>query len=665
MSYEAWIWTELLAFDKNMTDQGVKEYLERIGEKPKGISLMLSTWDFVLLHDGMEKEYTLFPEVCARFGQKGNEERGRQEWTNYQLRSLIKNLQDAGIETFFSIFGLYYFHNRYHKEWASDHPEALVAQDGGLNDGYSLIARLSDGTYVEDIFVEKLEQVMLDYNFDGFHGADHTGPGGVIAHMDCSDNMTEQFAEYLGTECPNQLHQKAGTNGELLTRRMSFIWQAFRIEWTYFNSQRWIQCWGKIVALMKKLKKKSMINSSNTKGALESITTYGLDYSEIARLGVDYLVVETVAPGLALINGGHPYRYDFAATLAELKAFTPGMKIIFLHVVKDVVESYDIIRHAPASIEQEVFRLSNYFIDDGKELARCAEGFLVCLGDGLSKDEWNFLRQQWQIGYSFNPVWAGDFTWVWDSEPIHRHVIEYHKNGAWPAFKQIGELTQHYDLRIQTIARFESLKDLTGPLIVPNADLLTKEKRNELFAYANAPVIALGMIPEEDIPLMASTILCRIGTSYIMRCVITDGKGRKCEVHSSEQMFRSDRQLEIPFTNQQSYLSIPHEFWDTVFEFVKEFRRDSVRALSPKGALRLLAEQDVSGVLRTALLSTQQPYLVPEWSFGKTPKTVRKVSNFPYTALGIRDGKIGTGANYTPLHIPPQGIIVLDTVSVE
>ncbi len=51
--------------------------------------------------------------------------------------------------------------------------------------------------------------------------------------------------------------------------------------------------------------------------------------------------------------------FDYCAAIAELKAAAPGMKFIMMPGVKDVVESYDSLRHAPARLERDFYMLSN------------------------------------------------------------------------------------------------------------------------------------------------------------------------------------------------------------------------------------------------------------------------------------------------------------------
>ena len=99
------VWMNLLGFDKNDPDSGAKRFLNTTGVKPDAICALLCHADFFNLHEGMEKEYVLPPDNCAYFGIPRNSERKRQEWTNYDLRRLVKNLGDEGVEFYAGIFG--------------------------------------------------------------------------------------------------------------------------------------------------------------------------------------------------------------------------------------------------------------------------------------------------------------------------------------------------------------------------------------------------------------------------------------------------------------------------------------------------------------------------------------------------------------------------------
>jgi hypothetical protein len=57
-----------------------------------------------------------------------------------------------------------------------------------------------------------------------------------------------------------------------------------------------------MVETLHKENKRALINSAWTRACFEAMYRYGIDYKRIANTGVDYMVVETVATGLSLLN---------------------------------------------------------------------------------------------------------------------------------------------------------------------------------------------------------------------------------------------------------------------------------------------------------------------------------------------------------------------------
>ena len=93
------IWMNLLGFERNDADLGVSRFLSQTGYKPDDVCLLLCSPDFFNLYGGMEKEYALFPDNCAYWGIPKNKERERQPWTNFDLKRLVENLKNEGIDT--------------------------------------------------------------------------------------------------------------------------------------------------------------------------------------------------------------------------------------------------------------------------------------------------------------------------------------------------------------------------------------------------------------------------------------------------------------------------------------------------------------------------------------------------------------------------------------
>ena len=171
-SYKIWLWIELIGFDNNQKDFGVKDFISTTGFIPEAISFLFSSSDFIVIHEGMEKEQIFPPEFCSYNGRPYNRLRNRQDWTNHQLKGLTKELQKYGIAVYFSFFD-FFVNEKGESRWGHNHPE--IWETGNKGKRYPFInplKRLKDGTFYKDFFKEKLAKVLNDYGLDGFHLAD-------------------------------------------------------------------------------------------------------------------------------------------------------------------------------------------------------------------------------------------------------------------------------------------------------------------------------------------------------------------------------------------------------------------------------------------------------------------------------------------------------------
>ena len=193
---DTWIWTELLAFDNAAPDLGVAEYFAAMKTRPEGITLLVTSVDFVMQHENWTAPHPFPADICARLGHAGNGVRARQEWDSEQLRRLVALLHRQGCKVVFSFF-CYYLQNRFHHEWATDHPECLTGWDDGA---VNLVSRLHDGTLFEDLFVQKLMEVQEYYGFDGWHGPDGCGPGATIFNSYFGNAFIALFRDSVGAE---------------------------------------------------------------------------------------------------------------------------------------------------------------------------------------------------------------------------------------------------------------------------------------------------------------------------------------------------------------------------------------------------------------------------------------------------------------------------------
>ncbi|MEG0767597.1 MAG: hypothetical protein RR482_07765 [Clostridia bacterium] len=102
------VWIELIGFDNTAEDYGVGRFLDAAGFVPHAVSFHLSSIDFVNTHPGMEQELPIPLYSCSYGAHTHNDERERQNWTNWQMKGLVDALHTRGVKVFSSFFDLEY-----------------------------------------------------------------------------------------------------------------------------------------------------------------------------------------------------------------------------------------------------------------------------------------------------------------------------------------------------------------------------------------------------------------------------------------------------------------------------------------------------------------------------------------------------------------------------
>lgn len=653
--YERWIWLELIGFDNEQDDFGVDAYIETTGFTPHVVCLLLSSVDFVLQHEHTDQKVALPPDVCSREGHEHNQDRQRQSWTNRQLRGLIHALRQRGVGVYATVFSQHH-DNRHHQEWATDHPEVRayhteVRHRGGINP----LSRLRDGTAYEDIFIPRLVQVMADYGFDGWHGADGYGPlSGPIYDTDFSDAMAVQFAESGPCELPDWITRPADDDPDGLCRRAEWIWRNRRREWIRFYARRWTQFWQKAVDALHGIGRQAAINSAWGRAPWESLYRYGIDYRAIARTGVDAMIVETVAAALTLDpRCGDPSRhYDFLAMLMLIKACVPDMKLIFLHTTHDIVETWDVLRHGPAILEKEIFSLANVHHTgrDGRP-RRCADGLLVCLGDGIKPHEWQWLRQRWEIAFQSRPKRVHGAAILWSSAAMDSQVDDYIDHRTWTVHRTLYHLML-YGAPVQTTVDVGSIGAATGPLLVINPHLLPETERRAVLAYGGGPVIVIG--PEAD----------SLPEPALRFCDVYGPRKLVCSVYAHAPSVDARLEPDGPEEPLGPSMEIvePRAYWDHLpFRKVSpsflQACADVIRACAGVGrvtdGVTTMTTEAEDGTLRIAVKNQLGVYTTATVDVGQPIERTSVVTPFPMMPVVAQESTVAVKA-------PPQGIVVVD-----
>ncbi|MBQ4631704.1 MAG: hypothetical protein IJB70_12065 [Clostridia bacterium] len=482
------IWTPLIGFDRDQPDCGVGEYLDTTGFIPAALSVFIFHPDIINEHENMDKEFTFHIDFCHYFGAPRNEYRERQPWTNYDLRKLGKNLADRGVEAFIGVDGVYLENSR-HYEWQSDHLELLSY---GVNGRMKLnvLKRFKDGTYYEDFFVDKVVRCLTDYGFAGLHVSDcFCPPGYSISNGDFSCDMLEQFAAHSGVTYPDEIAKRFGYDEQSdIEERQKFIWGNLRREWIEFYVWRWKKFWTKVSTALHAIGKKIMINNAWCADPFEALYRYGIDYRVFYESGVDYLLAETVPTASELLDC-RPYIFQQYMSHAQMMhVFNPDNNLNALLGVRDCTEGWDAIHHIPTRLEKDMYYLANMYTKHNGEYKHSVAGYMVTLGDGIVKSEWEWLEERGELAYGVKPVDIIAPTIVWSDHAHYALLDEYIDSRRPSTHKQYFE-AQRKNASTGAAVRIEELSGVNGSIFVPNFDLFAPDEQKTILSFDRGTVI--------------------------------------------------------------------------------------------------------------------------------------------------------------------------------
>jgi hypothetical protein len=497
--YEILIWTPIIGFDMDKSDRGVDEYYDELGFVPDKISLFLFAPDIVHNHCNLDTEVPLPPDNCNYYGNIRNEKRSIQPWTNYKLRELINNINAKGTEVYAGIMGVYddadhsspNHYNCAPQQWLDDHKELMLVTTNGAS-FLNVLKRFKNGDYYEDFLLARLKVMLVDYGFTGLHAADCIcPPWPSIFNGDFSNDMVDQFVSHTGVKLLQSLLEPIEDSDSTgLKRRADYIWNRLRREWIEFNAWRWAAFWKKICDGLHAIGKKVISNNAWCSDPFEAYYRFGIDYKKFYESGVDYIVAESQATAVnSNVSDDNTYRLHQYMTMPMLmRAFAPQGKLLCISGVKDSTEEWNALEHLPSAVEREIYTVANMYIQEGKELARVTDGICVCLGDGITADEWKWQRERWDIGFADAPLEIHTPTLVWSDSAVYDFLDEYIKTRRWSFHKTVHELAEH-GAQFACITGIDNLSNVSGAIFVPNVDILPVDQLRAIESYRGGPII--------------------------------------------------------------------------------------------------------------------------------------------------------------------------------
>ena len=141
------------------------------------------------------------------------------------------------------------------------------------------------------------------------------------------------------------------------------------------------------------------MNSFWTRDPFEALFRYGEDFALLSELDLEALILE--APVADELSSWHSQEvrglYKLIASLLRIRAVLPDVPIWHMNTLRDVLENYNIVQEFPALMEAGTEMLQHALLYHNKKWSYSLNGLLSCLSDGLTRDNWNWVRSMWDF----------------------------------------------------------------------------------------------------------------------------------------------------------------------------------------------------------------------------------------------------------------------------
>ena len=483
-------WIELIGFDNRHADMGVAYLLEKFGFTPDALVLLIWSSNFVHSYSPDAPDDTLLGWDCSAYGcRRQGLEHEIQQWSKGQVKTLIAELKKRNIDVYLSFFdqipGSAHI-KRFQipetpKLWVNDHPELFfTSEKGDIVRNICPWKRLADGSYYEDFLVQKLIPCLTEYGFTGLHGADgYAHQRLTISRGDFSDDTIEQSGIQCDKNCDGDPAR--------LAARAEYILLNHRKEWTEYHRQRHARFWKHVSAELQKHDFKLIMNSFWTRDPFEALFRYGEDYSLLAELNLEALILE--APVADELSAWHSTDvrglYKLVASLLRIRAILPDVTIWHMNTLRDVLEDYNIVQEFPALMEAgtELLQHSLYYRNGKWNYA--LNGMLSCLSDGLTKDNWNWVRTMWDFVLSKSAVKSHPGAAVVFSQAMLEQELDAYLVERFTSSWHLHWLLLGSGAALNSIVPICEVKNLPQdlPLVVLNSRFLPEDERKIIEAH--------------------------------------------------------------------------------------------------------------------------------------------------------------------------------------
>ena len=505
---EKWIWIELIGFDKDLPDFAIDDLFSRIGYVPDGVSLLISSADFVNAHSTDFENRVLSPMCCSYEGHPCNEERKRQVWQGKDLKALIKMLKHKKTQVFLSFFNMFTYRddegNLVEEPFCAAHRELWEQKrNGELQPTLHMLKHMSDGTPYGEFLANKLSAVLTDYGFDGVQLADGISSARLtVQNGDYSEDMVRQFLEDGGCLPQEMLDAE-------YTVRADYIYTNLLEEWLQFLSRKWAEFYKRVLPAIKAADKKIIFNSCWTREPFEAFYRYGMDYRKLDLKDADACMVEEVSACMSVYGnadqGGFRnslqdralWHYEFWAMQLLMKKVFPKLSLYNLSSLKDTNEQWDVVRDTPTEYSKAVYRDAALAIWKGHEFLPTLSGAFYCLADGISREVWKKIGDIWKSAELESGFKPQGFLAVSAQNGLDKELHMFLETRYYPSHKLLSEFLRR-GAPIAGAAEPEDALTYKGGLILLYPEYFSEKERKDLFARKDVPLFVITTVAPDN-----------------------------------------------------------------------------------------------------------------------------------------------------------------------
>ena len=347
------------------------------------------------------------------------------------------------------------------------------------------LKRFADGSYYEDFFAKRLVETLVDYDMAGVHLSDGFCPAGHIYKLDYSTDMVCQFTDHTGIALPAEITDTLGDDSaEAAKARQSVLWGEYRREWIAFYEWRWAGFFKKVCDAVHAVGKEVWILGMYCTDPFETKYIYGFDSKAVMDAGVDCMTANILPSSVYFEQPHFPYYFHRMHMDLPLLRTQVGdeNKVLSMVSIHDASEEWTMIDHAPVRVERDVYTMTSYASVNKNGARQVADGVFICLGDGVERQKWDFIKRRLDIGFSTDTVRPRSPLMLWSDTANDKMIDAYINTRRTTPHKQSFEIFKA-GTPFSGAVRSELIDKVDTVLFVPNFDMLSSKEREALAAY--------------------------------------------------------------------------------------------------------------------------------------------------------------------------------------